>query len=301
MEVNKIYQGDCLEVMKTFEDKSINCVITSPPYYEKNIRGHGDYGKSNKGVSPMYTQWFKPFKEYSDDFFKELKRIVKSNGIVLINYGYSTDYGWTYPIQIIETGLNYFKSRDMIIWNKPNPEPNSMGGLTHSFEFWFILHNSDKPNWNIEKGKYIRDVFTYKQKQIDFKIAYHGCPYPIEMIRRLIEISSKENDLILDPFVGTGTTCVASKQLNRKYIGIEINNSYVQICENRLKQQVLSNLSPPVQTSKSKILTSAKQKGFNMRYQENSAEFSQMPNGTSDNANIPRLRPNSKICSNAKK
>jgi len=231
--INQILCGDCLEIMKNIPDKSIDLVVTSPPYHEKNIRGH------NVTSSPMYMNFFTPFIQYADLFYKELYRITKNNA--LINLGYNADTGWQHILKLIIPALNYFQGKEIIIWEKSNPEPNSMGGLTHSFEFIFILYKDKKNNY-IKKGEYIKDLI---REGVDTKSGlwgniYHGCPFPINLIKKLLLYFSMENDLILDPFLGFGTTAVACKELGRRFIGIEISEKYCEIAMKRLSQGVLS-------------------------------------------------------------
>jgi len=152
----------------------------------------------------------------------------------------------------------------------------------------------DKP-YNELKKEYLEFRYTFNpQKDTSTvwlfppeKKKEHLTPKNLDFIKKIIRFSSNIGDLVLDCFMGSGTTAIACKQLGRNFIGCDNNEDYVKMANKRLAQENLNSITTPLtQTSKSKILTFPKEKGFNMRYQENSNEVSQMPNGTSDNANI---------------
>ena len=234
----KLILGDCLEKMKDIPNSSIDLVITSPPYYEKNIRGH------NKKSSPLYMNFFIPFIKYKTEWFKEIYRIIKEKGMVFMNLGFNADTGWKLPFELIAN--NPFNTRDLIIWHKRNPEPNSMGGLTHSYEFIFIFHKTTKPNYTIKKNEYIQDVWDMKVEQnyscTKSSEFYHGAMFPLSLPKKILQIASNKGDTILDCFMGSGTTGIACKELGRNFIGIEINPKYIEIAQRRINQTIESFL-----------------------------------------------------------
>ena len=226
METNKIYQGDCLELMKELEDNSIDLVVTSPPYYNsghKYQRGTGFHYTFDVG-EPLYSIY---------DMLEVLKDKLKEDGIICINLAFS--YGETgvmRPFDIINRirmKLGYFVN-DIIIWHKNNPIPLQQR-LTNAFEFIFVL--SKHPI-----GKYYTKEYTHNVWKMPIAKSGegHSATYPEELSDNCIKHFSKEGDLVLDPFIGSGTTGVSCKRFNRKYIGFEINPDYCKIANKRIEE-----------------------------------------------------------------
>ena len=132
-----------------------------------------------------------------------------------------------------------------IIWEKPNPPPNlSCRFFTHSTEtvLWFGKHKKSKHKFNygtmkeINNGKQMKDVWQFTSpKKIEKEFGKHPTQKPLQLLDYIIKAATNEKDLVLDPFVGSGTTCIAAKLLNRKYIGMEMDDEYVVIAQERIK------------------------------------------------------------------
>lgn len=224
VEVNKIILGDCLDVLKELDDNSIDCVITSPPYYNsahKYQRGKGYHYTADVG-EPMYVIL---------DMFKNLKPKLKENGTVCLNLGFS--YGETgvmRPFDIVNRvrqRLGYFVN-DIIIWHKNNPVPIQKR-LTNAIEYIFVLGKSPIPTYYTTE--YEHNVWDFPVEPCVLNVAN----FPLELPTRCLKHFTKGGDLVLDTFVGSGTTAVACKMLNRNYIGIDINKDYVDYAEERLR------------------------------------------------------------------
>ena len=225
IEINKIYLGDCLEIMKQIPDKSIDLICTDPPY---GVNYEGGYGIKNiKREKLKNDDEVKIYKH----IFKEFYRILKDKGSVYCFYPASKEreifpYLW-------ETN---FVHRNTLIWNKSNIKYASLNTrYHHCFEPILYLN---KPNqttiWN--GGTKEKDIWTMMRNPQNI---FHPTQKTIDVMMRMIKNSSNEGDIVLDPFCGSGTTCLASKYLKRNYIGIEINEKYVNICNQRLKQNTL--------------------------------------------------------------
>jgi len=229
MEINTIIEGDCLEVMKTLEDKSIDLIITSPPYYNS---GH----KYQRGTGFHYTQDVGEPLYIIYDMLELAYKKLKDDGIVCIDLCFS--YGETgvmRPFDIINRVRNkigYFVN-DLIIWHKNNPIP-LINRLTNAYELIFVL--SKHPIGKYQTKKYTHNVWQFS---VSSGVKGHSAVFPLELPLRCLEHFSKESDLVLDPFIGSGTTAVACKKTNRKYIGIEISPEYCKIANKRLAQEVL--------------------------------------------------------------
>lgn len=309
MELNKIYQGNCIEVLKTFEDNSINCCITSPPYY--GLRDYGVDGQIGNEETP---------DEYVSKLvsvFLEVKRVLKDDGTLWLNLGDSwlgTGGDRKYPSnnkvfndiqkqnpkdgrykrnsKMRESGL---KSKDLIgipwmvafalrqsgwylrqdiIWSKGNPMPESVKDrCTKSHEYIFLLSKSRKYYFDNEaikepavtapkardknaegyqadytkgdrfsKGKRVYGADGFRNKRDVWNVNIKPCKeahfatYPDTLIEPCVLAGCPEDGVILDPFIGSGTTGIVSKRHNRNYVGIELNPSYIEIAENRINE-----------------------------------------------------------------
>ena len=239
LEVNKIYCIDCIEGIEQLDDKSIDLVITSPPYYNsghKYQRGTGFHYTFDVG-EPLYLIF---------DTLEALKPKLKDDAMVCINLAFS--YGETgvmRPFDIIDRvrkKLGYFMN-DIVIWHKNNPIP-LQGRLTNAFEFVFIL--SKHPI-----GKYYTKEYTHNVWKIPISPSGqgHSATYPEELSDNCIKNFSKEGDLILDMFMGSGTTGVSAKKFNRNFIGFEINPGYVEIANKRISQTTLASIPTQAKVS----------------------------------------------------
>ena len=201
--INKVICGDCLEVMKHIPDNAVDLVVTDPPY------GIGlNYGA---GVDDSEASWF--------DMFNNIIPIFKSKSQMTIMP--------SCQIRRLPYIYQHHPPDWLIAWYKGSPGHQSFVGF-NDWEPHLVYGKRD--------GIQMHDYFQTKLVPANNG---HPCPKPIEWGRWLISRASKENDIILDPFLGSGTTAVAAKQLGRKYIGIEINPDYCKIAEQRLAQEIL--------------------------------------------------------------
>jgi DNA modification methylase len=223
MNINKTYHGNSVELSKQLNDNSIDCIITSPPYYNsshKYQRGSGFHYTADVG-EPLYVIM---------DFFDAIKSKLKDDGMVCLNLGFS--YGETgvmRPFDIlnrIREKLGYFVN-DIIIWHKNNPIPLNRR-LTNAIEYIFIL--SKNPVGKYYTEKYTHNVWKFP---VDKGNRGHSAVFPMQLPKLCLEHFTKENDLVLDPFMGSGTTGAACIEMNRNFIGFEINQQYVDLANER--------------------------------------------------------------------
>lgn len=215
MELNKTYHGDCVELVSKLDDKSIDLIITSPPYYNsqhKYQRGSGFHYTMDIG-EPLYV---------IEDFFENVRPKLKDDAMICLNIGFS--YGETGVMRPYDI-LNRLRKQgyfviDQIIWWKNNPIP-MQNRLTNAYELVFVLSKSPK-------GKYYTTEYTHNVwKYPVCKGNRHSAVFPIELPKECLKHFSKETDLILDPFMGSGTTARACEEMNRRWIGFELNKDYV--------------------------------------------------------------------------
>ena len=215
--INQIICGDCLEVMKGIPDKSVDLVVTDPPYGIDFKRGYKNNSETIIGDTGFEVMVF------LDDILMEFKRILKTNSAI---------YWFTrfdvYPYLFIKF-RRYFKVKNQIIWYKKT-EATGLGDLRGNYanNYESILFAvKDK---HILKEKRCGSVWSIKSCKNEF----HFTQKPLEVIYKIINYSSNKEDIVLDPFLGSGTTAVACKELWRRYIGIEISPEYCEIARRRL-------------------------------------------------------------------
>lgn len=247
--LNKNILGDCVEVMSTLPEASINLILTDPPY---NASAGGIDLPNNKTGGAYYKvneEWDK-FGKYSDymDFtrkwIKAADRVLSPQGSIIV----CSSFHSIGEVIIALKELDY-KFINLITWKKVNPMPNiTKRMLTHSTEFivWFAKSKGWTFNYNdmkkYNKGKQLQDVWEFPVLQGAERVkgangrAAHPTQKPLALFRRLVEMASKEGDVILDPFVGSGTTSVACQELNRKWIGIDNKEEYIKIADERIKK-----------------------------------------------------------------
>ena len=214
MEINKIYNEDCLEGIQKIASASIDTIITDPPYF---------IGMTHNGKKGNYNDLI-IMKPFFDSLFSEFSRVIKENGKVYIFCDWRT-YAFYFPLL-----LKHISVRNMLVWDKISG-PGSSYAFTHEL---ILFAEKDTPYM---KGSNIFRIpgFSAGAKKTNGEML-HPTQKPVEVIEKLITDSTKEGDLVLDCFMGSGTTAVAAKKLNRNFIGFEIQEKYITISENRLKQ-----------------------------------------------------------------
>lgn len=241
----KLYNGDCLEVIKGIKDNSIDLIITSPPYWK---------GFEYEAYFNSYSQYL----EWCEKWLRECKRILKSNGTFYLNVINDSEITIrAFEIMNIATRKIMFKLHDTIIWYRYNQQPaNTNRQLTNQCEYIFMLrHTSTGINLNklkvyenkkhIFKTKNVGNVWEipfnsknnlkFGRKETKCKYGHSG--FPLDIPETCILLSSKENDIILDMFMGSGTTGVACKNTNRDFIGIELDKTYFDIAKKRIESE----------------------------------------------------------------
>ena len=236
--------GDCVEVLKTIQDKSVDVIVTSPPYW--------------KGFE--YEAYFNSYKQYLDwcsIWLKECKRVLKLNGTFYLNVINDSEITIrAFEIMEIATRQLMYKLHDTIIWYRYNQQPaNTSRQLTNQCEYIFMLrhtsanvelHKEDAYNlnpqifktrnvgnvWELPFNSGKSDIGGFGRKETKSKWGHSG--FPIELPQTCIALSSNKGDLVLDPFMGSGTTGVACKQLERDFIGIDIVEEYFNIAKERI-------------------------------------------------------------------
>lgn len=213
----KLYQGDCLEVMKEIPNKSIDCIITDSPYgfgYQSNM-------KKNKDLPMFYdrnTSWL-------NEWLYNSNKLLKDDGHL---YMFA-------PVQKIDEFKqkieNFFIIKNILVWDKKGFGMGDLyGQYAPSYEFIIFAVKEQGRKLN---GKRERDLLSFAKT----KCEYHPTQKPIDLIEYLIKKSTNENDIVLDSFMGSGSTGVACVNTNRKFIGIELDEKYFNIAKERIYEQ----------------------------------------------------------------
>ena len=308
IEKNTIINGNSLEVLKSLPDNSIDCCVTSPPYYA--LRDYGCDGQIGLEETP------EKYIESLCDVFSEVRRVLTPEGTLWLNIGDSYNgnkvgntevvknkkvsesndfhkklWGGAKPKDLI--GIPWMLAfalrsqgwylRQDIIWHKPNPMPESVTDrCTKSHEYIFLLSKSqkyyfdyesimepcaDQERNNFQSGSRANGINkdrndndlgerskTWKPKTIDNQKVRnkrsvwevntkpckeaHFATYPFELIKPCILAGCPENGIVLDPFMGSGTTAIVARSLNRNYLGVELNPEYIKIAHKRLDKHL---------------------------------------------------------------
>ncbi len=269
MKVNQIYQGDCLDLLKKLDDNSIDLVITSPPYADLKVY------IDNPGIlADNYVEWFLPI---CNEICRVIK--PTGSFILNINDKVENGFRHPYVFDLISeihkrTELKMF---ERLFWNKMKGLPNrSRFGDRVEYLFWFAKEKGFKFYLDEMRTEYseksiqrmkkpLKKRFARREGDSDLeykdwspnplgalpttlvnisseskKIAdNHVAVYPTELVKYFIKGSTEEGDVVLDPFMGTGTTAVASNELGRNWIGFEMQQDYINLANSRIENSKL--------------------------------------------------------------
>ena len=234
-----LYNGDCIEILKRIKSNSIDLIFADPPYFLSN---GGKSIHSGKVVSVNKGEWDDKTKyndhiEFTKSWIQESFRVLKEAGSIWIS-------GTTHNIFDVKRILDEigFKIINIVVWHKTDPPPLIYKNkMRFSYELIIWASKGLKHTYNYNEmfkidGKELEDVWTIPAVQMKKKqFGYHPTQKPEALLERIIKATSYPNDIVLDPFCGSGTTCFVAKKLKRKYIGIEKDEKYFNISKRRLE------------------------------------------------------------------
>ena len=233
-----IVNGDCLEVLKTIPDESVDCILTDPPYNlglfmhnrNTNLAKMRDNQFAYAGWDNIeYEEWCSNMRE----FLKECSRILKPKGTLI---SFMSIIKVESFIRFAEEVGFYYKTTG--IWHQKNPMPRNMNlQFVNSTESWVYFINRGTSGTFHNNGKVVHDYLESSVTPLsEKKHGKHPTQKPLSIMKQLINLTTNEGDIVLDPFMGSGSSCVAAALLNRNFIGIELNESYFDITSKRLEE-----------------------------------------------------------------
>ena len=230
IELNRIYNEDCLDTMGSMEDNYIDLVITSPPY-NMNLRIRKGQYCSRQIVKEFSTKYKNfsdnlPIEEYYNLHSTILRELLRVSKIVFYNIQIVTGSKRAF-FQIIGDYKNYLK--EIIVWDKGHAQPAMhTGTLNRQSELILVFERDNAISRMFTKHNFERGTLSdiWKINRGKKLIPDHGATFPEILVEKVLLNFSNEDDIIYDPFMGSGTTARVSKRLNRSFIGSEINTGY---------------------------------------------------------------------------
>lgn len=226
--ISRIIESDCFDALKDIDNNSIDLILTDPPYLisrSSNFHNHSDNIKFNK-IKIDFGEWDKEPIDL-DLLFKEYKRVLKPGGTLIIFYDIWKCEGLKSSAELVG-----FKQPRVCQWVKNNPTPinSKINYLSNAVEFFFTFVKGKNPKFNsqYDKGIYNYPICHGKER------TDHPTQKPLSLFKDIISKHSEVGDVILDTFAGSGTTAVASKEMNRNYIVIENDPKYIEIIKSRI-------------------------------------------------------------------
>jgi len=255
---DKIIQGDCIEILDSLPEKSVDLIFADPPY---NLQLQNELWRPNMtkvhGVNDKWDQFsnFKTYDKFCFDWLNGCKRVLKDEGTIWVIGSYHN----IYRVGKIMQDLGYWILND-VIWIKTNPMPNFKGTRftnAHETLIWAAKSKNSKYTFNYHAMKEFNDQ---KQMRSDWVLPVcsgserikingkkaHSTQKPEALLYRVILSSSNPGDVVLDPFFGTGTTGAVSKKLRRSWVGIEKEEKYIEVAEKRINNVPVSEFSDKI-------------------------------------------------------
>ncbi len=246
--MNKIYNKDCIIGMKTIPDETIDLVVTDPPFAINFKAKKANYNRTASRVLSGYNEInVEDYYKFTNNWMRQVKRVLKKSGSMYVFSGWNN-------LKDILTALdvNGFTTINHIIWKYQFGVVTAKKFVTSHYHCLFVCKNDKmrkffpysrfKKNAKTSDGKSLHyrdkeDVWIIKR---EYWTGDDKTPtkLPAEIIKKILQYSSEKNDLILDPFLGSGQVAVISKMLGRKYLGFEIIKSYYDFAYKRLEKNV---------------------------------------------------------------
>ncbi len=252
----RVVQGDCLDILPQLPDKSADLIFADPPY---NLQLKNELYRPNMtrvdGVNDSWDKFdsFADYDSFCEKWLTECRRVLSDNGAMWVIGTYHNIGRLTTIMQ----NLGFWLQND-VIWHKSNPMPNFRGvRFTNATEtlLWAKKSEKGRATFNHQSmkkengGKQMTSVWNFpicggKERLRDSSgVKLHSTQKPLALLRRIILATSRPGDTVLDPFLGSGTTVAAAKQLGRIGVGIERERKYITVAKRRIKSVIPEELS----------------------------------------------------------
>lgn len=239
--INKVINGDCVVGMTKMISRGVlvDLIVADPPYViSRESNFHTMKDRKNTRTGTNFGSWDKEFD--NEGWIEKSFDILKDGGSLIV----FNDFKKVSDIITISTRAG-FEFKDVIVWEKTNPMPrNRDRRYVPSLELmiWLVKKKKNKWTFNRQNDSYQSPVMRYPSESGGAFKRYHPTQKPVKLIENIIKIHSNEDEIILDPFMGSGTTAISALNTNRKYIGFEIDKTYyntlsVRIAEHSKKLQ----------------------------------------------------------------
>ena len=243
----KLYNENCFELLDKLKKDNLkfNCIFADPPYFLSNdgITCHnGKMVTVNKGKWDKTKGTEENFK-FNLEWIEKCKDLLTDEGTLWVSGTFHIIYSVAFAAQKLE-----MKFLNNITWQKPNPPPNlSCRFFTHSTEtiLWFAKHKKSKHKFNypfikkLNNNKQMKDVWTFTSpKKIEKEFGKHPTQKPVALLDLILQASTTEKELVLDPFNGSGTTGVSCIKNKRKFVGIEMDKKFCELSAKRFKNEI---------------------------------------------------------------
>ena len=241
LSTNRIILGDCVENMKALPKESIDCIFADPPY---NLQLGGDLHRPNNSkVDAVDNDWdqfdsLKAYDEFTREWLSAAHDLLKPDGSIWVIGSYHNIFRLGYILQ----DLGFWVLND-IVWRKSNPMPNFRGRRftnAHETMIWASKSKDSKYYFNYDAMKSLNEDLYLpicsggeRLKDDEGKKA-HPTQKPESLLHRVLMASTRKDDIVLDPFFGTGTTGAVAKKLGRQYIGLERDETYANFAQERI-------------------------------------------------------------------
>lgn len=238
-----LINGDSLIELEKIPDNSVDLLITSPPY-NMNLRIRDGKYCSRQIVKELSTK----YKNYSDnlpiDEYYEMNKKVITEGLRISKMIFYNVQFLTGNKRALFKLIGEFNEelKEIIIWDKVNSQPAMGEGILNSqFEVILVFDKTNAISRKFDNSEFKRGTLSnlWEIKRGKKKHKDHGAVFPEELIETILTNFSKVNDVILDPFMGTGTTGIVSKRLERSFIGIELDEDYFEFCQSQLNNSLV--------------------------------------------------------------
>ena len=235
MELNKIYNENCLDTMSRMPNDFVDLIVTSPPYNVwRNKRTQAKKEKYWKRTNISYDSYSdkmsdEEYQAWQIKVINECIRVLKPAGTMCYNHKDQIfNFSVTSPLEwILKTDAVY---RQRVTWNRGGMQAfNNVRFYRCEEDIYILGKNAKNFTWNKNAAKYMSIWSITPERKVD-----HPAPFPEEIPRRCIEAFSNVGDLVYDPFMGSGTTAKVAADNNRNWIGSEISQNYVEMVKNRV-------------------------------------------------------------------